>query len=75
MGLNELYNTTGGNLLMKVPLPYVNQAYHALLEEERQQDITDATVEPKASTMASFNKKFEQGFNNRFQLNDYQKGE
>ena len=65
MGLNDPYNTTRGNLLMKSPLPSVNQAYHALLEEERQREITSNTgISSDSSAMAVYNKKFQQNFNN-----------
>ncbi|KMT15193.1 hypothetical protein BVRB_3g063040 [Beta vulgaris subsp. vulgaris] len=75
MGLNEPYNTTRGNLLMKSPLPSVNQAYHSLLEEERQREITAApSVDPEASAMASFNRRFQQGPHNGKGTNEYQKG-
>ncbi|KMT19003.1 hypothetical protein BVRB_2g030990 [Beta vulgaris subsp. vulgaris] len=76
MGLNEPYNTTRGNLLMKSPLPTVNQAYHALLEEERQREITGtSTIDPEASAMASFNRKYQPNFTNKTQPNDYQRNQ
>ena len=72
MGLNEPYNTTRGNLLMKTPLRSVNQAYHALLDEERQREITSTSVpDAESSAMAAFNRKFQQGYNNR-NYNDVQ---
>ncbi|KMT00075.1 hypothetical protein BVRB_1g019020 [Beta vulgaris subsp. vulgaris] len=53
---------------MKSPLPSVNQAYHALLEEERQREITgSSTIDPEASAMAAFNKKFQSSFNHKTQ--------
>ena len=50
---------------MKSPLPSVNEAYHALLEEERQREITCSMgINSDSSAMAVYNKKFQHNFNN-----------
>lgn len=40
MGLNESYNNARSNLLMRIPLPTLYEAYSVLSEEERQRGLS-----------------------------------
>lgn len=39
MGLNELYTTIRGNILMITPLPTLGQAFALLIQEEKQREL------------------------------------
>ena len=40
VGLNDVYKTVRGNILMSKPLPTVSEAYYMLLQEEHQRDMS-----------------------------------
>ena len=40
VGLNDVYKTVRGNILMTKPLPTVSEAYYMLLQEEHQREIS-----------------------------------
>lgn len=46
MGLSEQYNSTRGQILVMKPMPYLNQAYDMLLQEENQRDTNIHKVQP-----------------------------
>lgn len=39
MGLNQVYETVRGNILMMKPLPSINEAYSLLMHDEKQREI------------------------------------
>ena len=42
MGLNDVYKTVRGSILMTRPLPCVSEAYHMLLQEEHQREMSSS---------------------------------
>lgn len=43
VGLNDVYKTVRGNLLMMRPLPSLSQAYNVILQEEKQRGLSAAS--------------------------------
>jgi len=43
VGLNDVYKGVRGNILMSRPLPNVSKAYHMLLQEEHQRDMSSSS--------------------------------
>lgn len=41
MGLNETYGNVRSNLLMRLPLPSLNEAYSVLIQEESQRELSN----------------------------------
>jgi len=50
VGLNDVYKTVRGNILMSGPLPTVCEAYYMLLQEEHQREMSSGTRTAPQST-------------------------
>jgi len=53
IGLNDVYKTVRGNLIMMRPLPSLSQAYNVILQEEKQRGLS--SVSHIVSQTAAFN--------------------
>jgi len=56
MGLNDVYKTVRGNILMSKPPPSVSEAYYMLLQEEHQREMSSSSQFSHES--AAFNSSF-----------------
>ena len=63
MGLNEVYTTIRGNILMMNPMPSVAQAFALLIQEEKQREFktnnqsfaeTSSLVVTSSSTLGTY---------------------